>query len=272
MTRIRILPYKMASKSAKRLSVSLNALRTRSVGLYKPRGKDFIINWGASIIPAFFERVGHLNASGANITFLNHPDRVASAVNKLETFRILHGAGISVPDFTIDPHIAAMWARDAYDIYARTILTGHSGHGIVIFNDNDLIPRAPLYTKAIDNHGEYRVHVVNGEVIVYTKKRRRNGDQPTGEQCEIQNLANGWIYTRENLKRLQRIEDIALRAIAALGLDFGAVDVIKDENGDVFVLEVNTACGMSESTLNAYLSAFRACMQSIPNLITNTHA
>jgi len=35
------------------------------------------------------------------------------------------------------------------------------------------LPTAPLYTKAITNNGEYRVHVFDGEVILYQKKSRR---------------------------------------------------------------------------------------------------
>lgn len=261
--RIRIYPYKIGSKSARLLSDSLSALRARSVGSYTPRSEDFIIGWGSSIIPVFFERVGRLNASGGNIKFLNPPDKVRNASNKIKTFRILQESGVAIPEYTNDIQVVRNWTGSV--VYGRAKLTGHSGEGIDIFRPELYeidIPNYPLYTKAIENHGEYRVHVVNGEVIAYTKKKRPRGSIATDEQLQIRNLDNGWIFSGLNLRRLERIEELAISAVSALELDFGAVDIIKDENGDVYVLEVNTSPGLSPSTLGAYVNAFR-------NLIEN---
>lgn len=124
------------------------------------------------------------------------------------------------------------------------------------------IPEAPLYTRGIPNAGEYRVHVVNGEVILYQKKSRRvdedgNVITPEGEEADVRNLASNWVYRTGNLRRLDRVEQLAINAIDALDLDFGAVDIIKDENGDVFVLEINTAPGLGNTeTQEAYKKAF----------------
>jgi hypothetical protein len=124
------------------------------------------------------------------------------------------------------------------------------------------LPEAPLYTRGISNKGEYRVHVVDGEVILYQKKSRRvddNGEVITAEgaEADVRNLASNWVYRTGNLKRLDRVEELAVEAIEALGLDFGAVDIIMDENGDVFVLEVNTAPGIGNTeTQEAYKNAF----------------
>lgn len=254
-----IYPYKMGSASARALANALDALRVRPVGRYTPRSGDFIINWGSSTVPgwnaAYRAILGQVQGG---IRFLNKPEAVSRAANKLTAFRILQQAGVSTPEFTSDWTTASDWDENGWGgrIYVRHRLTGHSGFGIEIFDDNEALPLAPLYVKAIENHGEYRVHVVNGQVIDYTKKRRRNGDRPTQEQSDVRNLESGWIYTRENLRRLERIEDLAVQAVAALGLDFGAVDIIKDENGDVYVLEVNTACGLSDTTLDSYVRAF----------------
>ncbi len=124
------------------------------------------------------------------------------------------------------------------------------------------LPTAPLYTRAVSNSGEYRVHVMNGEVILYQKKSRRLNDDGTvatadGESSDVRNLASNWVYRTGNLRRLERVEQLAIEAVAALGLDFGAVDIIKDNNGDVFVLEVNTAPGLGNTdTLEAYVNGF----------------
>lgn len=252
-----LYPYRMGSQSARLLANVLDAVRVRAEGRYLPRGGDFIINWGNSTIPAW------MNAYRAaqRVVFLNKPENIANASNKLRTFRILRDAGVSIPEFTTDPQVAYNQYPRAY---ARYSLTGHSGAGINVMVASQFhgARQAPLYVKSIENDGEYRVHVVNGRVIDYIKKRRRNGERPNQEQNDIRNLANGWVYTRENLRRLERIEQLAIDAVAALGLDFGAVDIIKDPSGAVYVLEVNTACGMSDTTLELYSEAFAELIEN----------
>lgn len=252
-----IYPYKMGSETAWVLSRALGARRLRVNGTYLPRSGDFIINLGASIIPRFSDALRGVQG----LVFLNRPEAVRNASNKLRAFRILQEAGVSIPEFTTDNSTASQWIRQGFRVFAREVLNGHSGAGIRVITAHPtitttVVPAAPLYVKQIRNRGEYRVHVVKGRVIDYIKKRRRNGEPATEAQNEVRNLENGWVYTRQNLRRLERIEQLAIRAVEALGLDFGAVDIIKDQNGDVFVLEVNTAPGMSDTTLAAYTDAF----------------
>lgn len=247
-----VYPYKLGSKSARLLSESLTATRVRPVGRYTPRSGDFIVNWGASTVPGWYEAYTAFKRLG-NIKMLNEPEAVAKASNKLTTFRILRDAGIRVPEFTPDRIVAGNW-NGRRPIYCRHKLQGHSGDGIEVISDPDtMLPNAPLYVRGIHNHGEYRVHVVDGDVISYTKKRKRRG---ADTEDLIRNLDTGWVYTRNNLRRLDRVEDLAIDAVNALGLDFGAVDIIMNEDGDVFVLEVNTACGLGDTTLNDYVEAF----------------
>ncbi|NIU83190.1 MAG: hypothetical protein GWN17_05495 [Candidatus Korarchaeota archaeon] len=65
------------------------------------------------------------------------------------------------------------------------------------------------------------------------------------------NIANGFYYRRsttpENRARkcrrtplFGRIEDLGVRAIEALGYDFGAVDIVMDTDRNLYVLEVNS--------------------------------
>lgn len=247
-----IYPYKMGSASAKALAQALDARRVRPVGRYKPRREDLIVNWGASTIPRWYEAYMRLNGEGG---FLNYPNCVRNATNKLSCFRILTEASVPTVEWTTEPHVVLEWQRDNRKIVARGTLTGHSGAGIEIVDIDDWIPRAPLYTKYINPVAEYRVHVFDGKVIDYVKKRRRNGDQPEGIESMVRSLGNGWVFTRENLRRLERVEEMAVNAIKALGLDFGAVDILRDEDNNCMVLEVNTAMGMQGTTLEAYKQA-----------------
>ncbi len=241
----RIYPFKLGSESARRLKEVLGGRPLlKPDGVYRPREGDVIINWGSARNPNFL---------GEGVRMLNLPEHVEVASNKLSTLVALSRAGVTTIPFTSNQGEASSWDGT---IYVRNELRGHSGEGIVIIGQDDEVPPAPLYTKAIDNQGEYRIHVMNGEVFDYRKKSRMDGDEPTEDQSKIRTLGNGWIYRQGNLRRLERVEELAIQAINALNLDFGAVDIIMDANGDVFVLEVNTAVGLADNTLESYQQAF----------------
>jgi len=249
----RFYPYKIGSESAKALSTALNGLQVKQVGNYKPKPEHHIINWGNSQYPEWHN---------PDVRILNEPDAVALASNKFSTFIALQKAGIATPDFASSIDDAFTWWREGYNVYCRKKLNGHSGEGITIIKADENFPQgetavSPLYTKGINVKAEYRVHVFNGEVIDYIKKRRAVDDVPTDDQLLIRSHDNGWIFTRENLNRLERVEQLAIDAVEALGLDFGAVDIIKDFDNNCYVCEVNTACGLEGTTLENYLTAIR---------------
>jgi len=52
------------------------------------------------------------------------------------------------------------------------------------------------------------------------------------------------------------LEEFSVGAVKALGLDYGAVDVVLGVNGRFYVLEVNTAVGMEGTILKAYTNKF----------------
>ena len=248
MRRVIIYPYQTYSESCQNLANEVGATIVRPDGTYRPRQNDLIVNWGNSHIPNWINRAIEVGAS-----ILNNPMSVARASNKLSTFRALENAGVPIPDYTTDPEEALEYPK----VVARGVLNGNSGEGIVIVDTDSLdrLPDAPLYTKFIPQKAEYRVHVFNGEVISYAKKERADGDEPTELQSIIRSHNNGWIFRKEGLRRLERVETIAKGAISALGLDFGGVDVVMDMDGGVYVLEVNSAVGMENSTLTAYKNA-----------------
>lgn len=265
----RLYPYKVGSASVKKLKVALNALIIKTEGSkYRPKEDHLIINWGNSHRPDWATGAGD---SLETTPIFNDPEAVAVASNKLLTLQRLFEEGVPVVEFTADKNVAEFWPK----AFVRNKLTGHSGEGIEVATIGNIavppvrvrllrLPEASLYTRGIENHGEYRVHVFDGEVILYQKKSRRvdeDGNVVTagGAEADVRNLASNWVYRTGNLKRLERIENLAIDAVAALGLDFGAVDIIKDADGNVFVLEVNTAPGLGNTeTLEAYTNAFNS--------------
>lgn len=193
---------------------------------------------------------------------LNTPAAVRLACDKGLSLSTLRQAGVRVPDFWTDP--AAVTCGDSHIILARTMLRASGGRGIVVVRPGDQLPHAPLYVKYIRKSAEYRVHVLGGAAAVVQQKRRRTDTEQTADQQLIRNYDNGWVFAVENVQFIsngirEEVERQAVAAVAALGLDFGAVDIIVNRRGtEAFVLEVNTAPGIESPTvLGAYTRYFR---------------
>ena len=281
---IRLYPYKVGSRSVRKLRDELNALIIKLEGSrYRHRDTHTVINWGNSTRPIWL-----------NGKIINHPDHVHTASNKLKAFEKLELNDVATVPFSKDKATAQEWLNEGYKIFVRHKLTGHSGEGIEVVdpdgtydelsriagrldalgydylaeqvaeeNVEQVLPDALLYTRGVTNTGEYRVHIMNGEVILYQKKSRRVDEDgevvtPVGEEADVRNLESNWVYRTGNLRRLERVEDLAIKAIEAMGLDFGAVDIVMDTEGVPYVLEVNTAPGLGNTaTLEAYAEGFK---------------
>lgn len=244
---IKLLPYKMGSASARELSKALGVKRIRHQG--KPiLIKGTLINWGSSSYP---DRV--LYNPGARV--LNPPESIARASNKLEAFKILEGH-VPIPSFTEIIPEALEWLTEGV-VVCRTVLNGHSGKGIVLASTLEELAPAPLYTKYIKKEQEYRLHVFKGECFFVQRKARKLDVPDDKVDWQVRNHDNGFIYANKNVEVPELFKEIAVKAIITLGLDFGAVDLIATKKGDPYVLEVNTAPGLTGTTLEKYCEQFR---------------
>jgi glutathione synthase/RimK-type ligase-like ATP-grasp enzyme len=204
---------------------------------YVRRAGDAVINWGDS--------------SAGNLSCYNLAGNVARAANKYQAFIAFKDAGVNIPTFSSD--------RATVDWEGLTVvrhkLSGHSGEGIELRDAGDL-PSAPLYVQYVPKKAEYRVHVVGKQVVLVQRKARNpNCDNPN---WKVRNHDNGFIFVRNDVKAPPSVEEQAFKAIQALGLDFGAVDIIwNDKQQKPYVLEVNTAPGLEGSTIDDYARGFR---------------
>jgi len=101
---------------------------------------------------------------------------------------------------------------------------------------------ATHFMEYVEADREYRVHVFKGKSIrisekVYTDESKK--EYTTGKPGDI---------------KLRKIREAAKAAVSAVGLDFGAVDILArgDNNSEVFVLEVNAAPGLGGSMPKLY--------------------
>lgn len=267
-TRIAILPYGpsdscTALRNALQQSfldnsaVNIRKLRSDDSSAFRGRAGDIIINYGNRSAPA--ERFGAAHV-------LNPQSALNNAANKLNALNTMQQAGVSVIPFTTDPTVARGWAAGGQVVYRRAILNGHSGEGITVLTSDNLseIGNAPLYTRGIGGQRrEWRVHVFDGVITHVQVKRRRNGYQTDPNYREdIRNHHTGWIYATENINPSQAVLRNAVRAVQAMGLTFGAVDVISHRDS-AWVLEVNTAPGLqAETTMTAFVNAINVYVRN----------
>ena len=246
-----ILPYKNGSKSVKEMKGAMGAVELRlENSRFKGNERKKVINWGHSAVQPEADKCQLLNSFAA----------VATASNKLLTFAMLKDSGlIVIPEFTTVVGEAQEWLDAGVTVVERHKLCGHSGEGIRIVTERADLQRAPLYVKYVPKTQEYRVHVVKGNVIDIQRKARQKAVADEDVNWKVRNLANGFIYARdfaeEDLPNDLRLQ--AIRTVNALGLDFGAVDIIYNQKQKrSYVLEVNTAPGLQGQTLEAYTKAF----------------
>lgn len=258
--RIRVLPYRQGSRSARVLADALGGRVLKLEGSrFIPRMGDLIINWGNTNPPANVATVH------GDYTCLNDPNDIRRASNKLEFFQAVAAVNPELipPFYTNQEDIP----DDAFPIVCRTVLAGHSGAGIVIANQrNDLVP-ARLYVKYVRKQDEYRVHVGKTEpferdsnetsIIAVQRKARREGFE--NPNWQVRNHHNGFVFVRGGVNPPQPVLDVAQQILRIVGLDFGAVDVIWNERQQrAYVLEVNTAPGLEGQTVTDYANYFRS--------------
>lgn len=244
MRNIRILPYKMGSKSAKALAEAIGCLRLKAEGSRWRGGlSKTVINWGANTLP---------DALRASTRVLNRPSQVVVASNKLSALTALKDNDVKVPDFTTNKETALSWIQEGHIVVCRTLLRANSGRGIVLAETAEQLVDAPLYVKYAKKMQEYRIHVIEGEVVRVQRKARSREVPDEEVNWQIRNHDNGFIFATEGVEVGENVERSAIDAVAALGLDFGAVDVITHPSYDHYILEVNTAPGLTGTTLEVY--------------------
>lgn len=237
---IYLYPYRQGSRSANRIARELGGRCLRLEGSsYDFNPKDTIINWGNSKCP--YPGV------------LNTPAALAFAANKRQAFKIFREKGVQCPNFATTRE-AVSW--DQSPTVVRHKLTGHSGEGIEIVEAGDPLPLAPLYVQYMKKKDEFRVHIVGEEIIAVQRKALRS-DYGREPNWKVRNHSNGFVFVRGGFDVPEQVLEQARKAIKALALDFGGVDVIWNASSQqAFVLEVNTAPGLEGQTVLDYAEGF----------------
>jgi hypothetical protein len=221
-----------------------------------------LINWGCSTA-----------AKHAISWAYNHPADIKEMSNKINMFRNLRHAKVPCLAWSTQMNDAFMWLQEGSPVYARHLLTSHSGKGIEVIQpaENPVVPEAPLYTRAVtEPFTEYRAHVV-GDRIVCVQQKKKMGkeslekrgwdhvlDMTEKERQAVRTYRNGWVFCVKGVQLSDLASEVVLEAMAACGGTMGCVDLLVTEAGLPVVIELNTAPALrSKTVLGAYVDAIK---------------
>lgn len=158
---------------------------------------------------------------------------------------------------------------------------------------------AQYFQNYIDIVDEYRIHVFDGKTICAQKKVKRTDVEEayvTQHAEKIGNIADknkkkldkatldyalgrlakehsnvdmivrsnrrGWKFS--HVKKFDTgMEKLAINALKAVGLNFGAVDCCIDEAGRPWIIEINSGPGLDGTTFKAYADEFKRVIRDL---------
>lgn len=256
-----------------RPSASANALKSRILalgtaarrlyGLRVPKKAGLVINWGS---PRY-------NLDQKLFPALNPPNLVDLAASKIETFKRLYEQEIPCVRISLDKTRADKWLKSGHKVlYRRDRLSG--GRGIQVYDGSQQTGPGYFYSRVFGKTHEFRVHVCRGKAIDLTQKKstRRPHEQTEADRL-IRTHERGWVFAHDGIILTKddqtKINQLAVDACEALGLDFGAVDILVNLGKievvppanrrivNAVVCEINTRPGLENTrTIDAYANAF----------------
>jgi hypothetical protein len=264
MKRFKITCVPKTYPTAKELATACGRQVLKQDSQFNCSGK-MILNWGRSNLD------NYRGIEGA--TIINHPEAVAIAANKLRTLEVI-GQEFGL-EYTTDPLVANEWRENNTTVFARYTLTGSGGEGIEVLHPVNVddgehsaceIRPAFLYTKYFNARYEFRVHVgktSEGRWTVFDIQRKGLREDSTRSLGFVRNLENGYTFVRTDVvpadvptDAIETMKAACSLAVQHIGLHFGAVDVRMKRTGEFKILEVNTAPGLSGTTLQNYVNFF----------------
>lgn len=189
----------------------------------------------------------------------NSIEAIDNTANKLKMKDIFCIAGVRSPKyFTNNPSVYAsiMDGQLGEKIFFKTPF--HSrGRGMVVYDTKESAvtqQKDGYFEEAQVSDREFRVHVMDGEMFHIDEKRPRDPSLKRRDRPEIKNMASGFKFRRPIKEFPPEVISESIKAVKALGLDFGAADVGLNSNG-VWIYEVNTAPSLRTKTRKLYQKA-----------------
>lgn len=226
---------KIAYSGASKPSAIKIAEESGDISLVRDSTTSVTVNWGR------YKANSKLN-----------PD-ISNTTNKRKMRELFEQHDVPMPRL-LDYDLTSLFMDDGDKVVGRP--DRHTkGRGFWLCKDRDDVIAAKLgarrkkaathFMEFVESDREYRVHIFKGKSIrISEKKFNSDGTYTTGKPGDIE---------------LRRVRQAAKAAVDAVGLDFGAVDILArgEHNEEVFVTEVNAAPGCGGSVPKLYADVFK---------------
>jgi len=261
MNNIFVRHAKRSGPSGRKIAETLREylpLHTIGVGRTIDPVAEIIINWGGGYI-----------LPNDSVVF-NDPWSVRTSSDKIAAFTKLEDNDIQIPYWSFTENwrhgFPQTWEGTGVDIKFPVLARkkhGKRGKGIRYCESYlaamQYLDTHDFISEFIEKKYEFRVHVAFNEVV---KTSQKVFDPTKGKRYQniIWNHQKGFVFKnpKDDVKPelLERVNNFGIASINAMGLHFGAVDIITDNDEVIWVLETNTAPGLINSTAIAYAKKF----------------
>ena len=277
-------------------------------GRVKPKtAQTVVIGWGAKTKEA---------CNLGKATVINHPDAIRVNRNKFAALQLMQKAKVNVAPFAAAETVMTELGKKKgqtvmLPLVGRTNYHQGGGNFFTCLTQTHVketigilsnqLKKKGYFQNYIDIESEFRLHVVNGEVIYAQRKTVRNnmkeahvsdqmdkigrmaekkgqkldedtlkfalgyqGDKIAGQDLIIKSNTRGYKFSNVALKNVNKdLATEAIKAVEALGLQFGAVDCALDVDKKAWIIEVNTGPGLEGTAFKNYVTAFTKMINSI---------
>ena len=199
----------------------------------------------------------------------------ALAMNKLASKRIFAGSGIPTPDYmelASEADCQRLLNEIGLPVFVKPVLEGSSIGMTPVHKAEDLIPAwkkasayGEVFAEKFITGAEYTAGFLGGQVLPLIKLETPHEFY----DYDAKYLADDTIYTCPcglPEDRIDEINDLVDRSIHATGVrHWGRVDLMLDDEGQPWIIEVNTVPGMTDHSL-VPMAARRAGLE-MPDLV-----
>lgn len=171
---------------------------------------------------------------------LNKGEPVATCVDKIKTFKILHEAKIPTVKYaTSILDIPPTWEW----IVARKTSKGRKAEDIEYLTHEELPKFADweLFSEYFEHRYEYRIMVFNGQVVGRYYKALNNDD---------------WDFNIQPRQGFEAMDKACLKAAKVLGIDFVGFDVVANNKKDFRILEANSGPMLTDEAEDAIIEYY----------------
>jgi hypothetical protein len=197
---------------------------------------SIVVRWGTR---------EELPTSSSTIIY-NTARSIANITNKRRSRELFIDQGVSCPKMVTDNNVTS----NDLPIIARPFV--HSkGRNFIVLNtiaefNRHYNPSRYYYSAFVDKDSEFRIHTAHGKVLAVMQKNAVEGSIAWNRAVTDSEPFDYVPWSAVDERGLKPILIEAIKAVKAVGADFGGVDVIVKE-GTPYVLEVNSAPTLNSS-------------------------